>query len=135
MADRYSLRDTNLAIVRRLLEEGFGQGQTSWLPQQVSPDYVGHLANGDHYGPEGLRIDIAGYRSKIAGLTVTIEDLFADGDMVGRRFTFRGVSCVPGVDLELDGTDVATTGIAIDRLVDGLLMESWVQIGPLLQVR
>lgn len=135
MADRYSMRETNLAVVRRLLEEGFGQGLTSWLPQQVSPDYVGHLANGDHYGPEGVRIDIMGYRSLVADLGVTIDDLFADGDMVGRRFTFRGVSCRPGVDPEFEGTPIAMNGIAIDRLTDGLLMESWVRMGPVLEER
>jgi predicted ester cyclase len=131
----YSMRETNLAIVRRLLEEGFGQGLTSWLPQQVSPDYVGHLANGDHYGPEGVRIDIMGYRSMVTGLTVEIEDLFADGDMVGRRFTFRGVAHDPFADAKISGKPILIAGLAIDRLADGLLLESWVRMGPVLEER
>jgi predicted ester cyclase len=135
MVDQDNLKESNLATVRRLLEEGFGGGSTNWLPEQVSPDYVGHLASGDHYGPEGVRIDIMGYRSLVADLTVEIEDLFCDGDMVGRRFTFRGVSLAPSDDPRVNGTPVVMTGIAIDRLVDGLLLESWVQMGPLLEER
>lgn len=122
-----------MAIVRRLLEEGFGQGLIHWLPDRIAPDYVGHLTNGDHYGPEGIRIDIKGYRSMMVDLTVSIEDLFADCDKVARRFTMRGISRDSLVTDAIDGTPIMMTGVAIDYLVDGLMVESWVQMGPVLK--
>lgn len=130
MTSHRAAQETNMAIVRRLLEEGFGQGLIRWLPHRIAPDYVGHLTNGDHYGPEGVRIDIQGYRSMVGDLTVSIEDLFADCDKVARRFTMRGISRDPLVTDASDGTPVLMTGVAIDHLVDGLMVESWVQIGP-----
>jgi len=128
MTDYRQLHKTNMAVVRRLLEEGFGQGLVKWLPHQIAPDYVGHLTNGDHYGPEGVRIDIDGYRALVANLTVTVDDLFAEGDRVARRFTLRGTSWDPLAGNAIDGTSVVLTGIAIDRLEGGLLVESWVQM-------
>ncbi len=100
-----------MAIVRRLLEEGFGQGLIHWLPDRIAPDYVGHLTNGDHYGPEGIRIDIKGYRSMMVDLTVSIEDLFADCDKVARRFTMRGISRDSLVTDAIDGTPIMMTGV------------------------
>lgn len=120
-----------MAIVRRLLEEGFGKGSINWLAHQVSPDYVGHLGNGDHYGSEGLRIDINGYRSMIANMTVTIEDLFACCDRVTRRFTFRGIARGPFVGQVTRGTTIVMNGIAVDRLHDGMMVESWVLMAPM----
>ncbi len=126
--------EANLAIVRRLLEEGLGQGLIHWLPHCISPDYVGHLTNGDHYGPEGVRIDIQGHRSKLDDLTVSIEDLFGDCDRVARRFTIRGVSRDPLVSDALAGTPIEMSGVAIDHLAEGFLVESWVQLGRVLRI-
>jgi predicted ester cyclase len=141
--DRYRLREVNvrsrsaaattenIAIVRRLLEEVLGRGRIRLLPELVADSYVGHFAIGDHYGPEGARIDVDTYRAAFPGLTVTIDDLFASGDRVARRFTLRGTHRGSFFGMPPTGRPVVLRGIAIDRLANGQLVESWVQVDAL----
>ena len=121
----------NKAIVRRLMEEVLGHGRLHLLPELVAPAYVGHFEIGDHYGPGGVRIDIAAYRTAFPDLAVTLDDLLADGDQVVRRFTLRGTHRQMFLGVPASGRPVVLHGIAIDRLVRGQLVESWVQVdGP-----
>lgn len=129
MVDHRDVERRNMAVVRRLLEEGYGLGVMSVLPHLVAPGHIGHLGIGEHYGPEGVRIDIAAYRASIPDLSVTIDDLFASGDTVARRFTLRG-NPRSAAGQPVNGL-VELHGIAIDRLAGGLLVESWVLIDPL----
>ena len=103
------------------------------IPVLVAADHVGHLPIGDHYGPEGVRIDVAAYRAAFPDLSVTLEDLLADGDKVVRRFTLRGTHRHPFLGVPATREPVVLRGIAIDRLVDARLVESWVQIDGLPQ--
>jgi steroid delta-isomerase-like uncharacterized protein len=121
----------NKEIVRRLMEEVLGQGNAKILPELVSDNYVGHFAIGDHYGPGGVRIDVAAYRTAFPDLTVTLDDLLADGDRVVRRFTLQGMHRRPFLGVPASYQPVALRGIAIDRLACGRLVESWVQIDGL----
>lgn len=125
-------QETNKAVVRRLVEEVLGQGHMRLLADLIAAGHVSHLAIGDHYGPDGVRIDFATYREVLTDLVVTLDDLFADGDRVARRFTISGT--VHGSSHEYaKGRSrlVVLHGIAIDRLVDQRVAESWVQIDHL----
>jgi predicted ester cyclase len=121
----------NVAVVRCLVEDVLGAGRMLLLPELIAPGYVGHLAIGDHYGPDGVRIEFTAYRTAIAGLVVTLDDLFASNGRVARRFTLRGTSRTSACAEAGGGRPVALHGIAIDRLEDGRLVESWVQIDDL----
>lgn len=133
MTDYQEIQKTNMAVVRRLLEEGFAQGTTQWFAARVASTYVGHFTTGDHYGPEGVRIDIQGYHAMATDVSVIVEELFASADRVARRFTLHGIAR----DLVLSGmpagTPICWPGIGIDRLIDGVMVESWVQIGPIVR--
>ena len=121
----------NEAVVRRLVEEVLNQGQTGLLATLVAADHVGHDPLGDHYGPEGARIVVAEYRTAFPDLVVTIEDLIAAGDTVAWRFTLRGTHAGPFMGLLPTGRAVTAAGIAIDRVVDGRVVESWCSLDAL----
>src|SRR5215213_6200452 len=86
---------TNAHVVRTFMECAFGNGRVELLPKIVAEDYEGHYQIGDHYGPEGVRIDIVTYRIALPDLVVTLDDLFALGDKVVRRFSLRGTHLQP----------------------------------------
>lgn len=122
-------QENNKAVVRRLVEEVLGLGKMSLLDTLIADRHVSHFGIGDHYEIEGLRIHIDAYRVAMPNLTVRIDDLFAEGDKVARRFTLVGfihLSSQTG-RLEPEGS-VEVHGIAIDRLEDGRIAESWVHI-------
>ena len=121
----------NRVLVRRLVEEVLGGGRLELIPLLVAADHVGHLPIGDHYGPEGVRIDVAAYRAALPDLAVTLDDLLADGDQVVRRYTLRGTHRGSFLGLPASGHAVTLRGIAIDRVADRQLVESWVQIDDL----
>jgi hypothetical protein len=121
----------NAATVRALMVDVLGAGQMRLLPRLIAPDYVSHLEIGDHYGPEGVRIEFTAYRTAITGLVVTLDDLFASNGRVARRFTLRGISRTSACANAGGGFPVTLHGIAIDLLEDGRLVESWIQIDDL----
>ena len=123
--------NTSIDVVRRFMDHVWGESRFDLLPDLIAPDYVAHLPIGDHYGPDGVRIDIAGYRAAIPDLSVEIEELLRAGNTVVRRFTLRGTQ--RGYLLGRDGQDrpVRLAGIALDRLESGKLIESWVVISLL----
>lgn len=124
-------RARNLAVVRLLLEAALGQGDVGLLPELIAPDYVGHLPIGDHYGPEGVRIDIAAYRAALLNLTVTIDELIELDNRVVRRYTISGAHHGPLLGYQPTGQPIELRAIAIDRLEAGRLVESWVMVcGP-----
>jgi len=118
----------NLRVVRRLMKEVWATGDLNLLPELVANDYVGHLPIGDHYGPVGARIDIESYRRAMPDLTVTLADLFAVEDKVVRRFTLLGTHTLPFLGFRASGKRVALGGIAIDRLENGQIVESWIRL-------
>ena len=48
-------------IVALLVDEVINGGNTRLLGDLLDPEHVTHDPTGDLYGPEGMRIDIAGY--------------------------------------------------------------------------
>ena len=115
----------NETIVRRLIEEVLNRGKTDLLAELVAADHVGHDPLGDHYGPEGLRIAVAEYRAAFPDLRMTVDDLVTEGDKVVHRFTLRGTHAGPFMGIPPTGRLVTATGVAIDRLVEGRIVESW----------
>jgi predicted ester cyclase len=113
-------------VVAALMHDVFGRGVTDLLATIVAEEHVQHSALGDHYGPEGLRIDVETWRSAFPDLTVVLEDLLAVDDRVVRRFVLRGTHYGPVLGIAATGSPVEFKGIAIDRLVERRLVESWV---------
>jgi steroid delta-isomerase-like uncharacterized protein len=123
--------EKNGAAVCRLIEEVLNGGQTNLLAELVTADHVGHDPLGDHYGREGMRIVVAEYRAAFPDLRVTVEDLVTEGDKVVHRFTLRGTHAGSFMGIPPTGQVVTAAGIAIDRLADGKVAESWISLDAL----
>jgi steroid delta-isomerase-like uncharacterized protein len=115
----------SLELVERFVAEVVNGGNTRLLGALVAPEHVTHDPTGDLYGPEGLRIDIAGYRAAFPDLEMSTDDLVADGDRIARRFTIRGTHQGAFMGVPPSGRQVAVGGIAIHRVANGRLVETW----------
>jgi predicted ester cyclase len=60
-------------------------------------------------------------------LHFTIEDMFAEGDKVATRWTIRGTHRGEFMGLPPTGNQVTWSGINITRVVEGKLVEDWVE--------
>ncbi len=121
----------NKEFGRCLMAEVLGQGRRELIPRLIAVDDIGHRPIGDHYGPDGVRIDIAAYRAAVPDLAVTLDDLLAVGDQVVRRFTLRGTHRGAFLGVPASGLRVVSRGILIDRVADHQLVESWVHVDDL----
>jgi predicted ester cyclase len=124
----HGMTHVNEMVVRRFVQEIVGRGRHDLLPELVAADYVAHLPLGDHYGWEGVRIDVAEWHRGFHDLIAVVEDLLADGDRVVRRFILHGTHHGTFLGLAPTGRSVAVPGIAIDQLANGRLVESWVLV-------
>ena len=125
------MSEANKAVVRRFVEEIVNRWNPGLLPELVAADHVDHWPDGDLYGPEGVRIDVAEWRSGFPDLRLAVEDQVAEGDRVASRFVLRGTHDGPFLGVVPTGRPVAVAGVSIDRLAGGRLAESWLSLDAL----
>lgn len=118
----------NEAIARKGFE-AFNTGDLALVDEIVAADAVGHdPANPeDAVGPEGAKAVIALYRGGFPDLEMTIEEQISDGDLVVSRWTSRGTHDGELAGMPATGRRTTTSGITIDKVVDGKIVESWTQ--------
>ena len=121
----------NKAVVLRFVEEVVNRGDARLLADLVAARHVRHAPDGDLYGPEGVRIDVAEWRSGFPDLRLEVEDQVAEGDRVASRFVLRGTHRGPFLGVAPTGRPVAVAGVSIDRLAGGRLAESWISLDAL----
>jgi steroid delta-isomerase-like uncharacterized protein len=127
----------NAAVVRRLVEDVINRGEERLLPALVAEEHVYHDHTGDLYGPEGVRLAVAETRDALPDLRMTIHELIATENRVVRRFTLSGTHAGAFMAVPATGRRVGVSGIGVDRLAGGKLVETWVSLdvlGLLLQL-
>jgi steroid delta-isomerase-like uncharacterized protein len=119
--------EANKRISRRLVEEVFNTGRFEILDELVAGSFVNHdpSATGEMKGPEGVRQLIETYRGAFPDLKITIEEQIAERDLVTSRWTGRGTHRGELLGIGATGKETTVTGITIDRIDNGKIVESW----------
>jgi steroid delta-isomerase-like uncharacterized protein len=122
----------NKSIAKRVIEEAWNQGNLDALNELVAPNYVGHDTLGPEiHGLEGFKKRVHSLRTAFPDLHLTVEDMFADGDVVITRFNSRGTHKGNFQGAAPTGKHCHVSGITISRFSDGKLVEAWVQTDAL----
>ena len=122
------LTETNKTVARRLFEEVWNKGSLSVLSEIIAKDHVNSgpgTLPGLPTGPEGTKQLITVYRNAFPDVRFTVDEQIAEGDKVVTRWTGHGTH--KGELLGIPATDRSSTvtGIAVDRIVNGKIVESW----------
>jgi steroid delta-isomerase-like uncharacterized protein len=120
--------EDNKAVIRRFFLEAFGQGNLSVLDEIIDPDQVSagpSALPGLPSGPEGSKILITSYRNAFPDLQFTIDEQIAEGNMVVTRWTVHGTHKGELAGIPATGRQATVTGLGIDRLENGKIVESW----------
>ena len=116
----------NTALIQRLFEEIYSQGNLTVADEIVAADYVSHNpAPGEAPGREGLKASVAYLRRAFADLHVTIEDQVTEGDSVTTRFIISGVHEGDYSGIPPSGHPFLVNAITIHRICNGQIVESW----------
>jgi steroid delta-isomerase-like uncharacterized protein len=120
------MSEDNKAVSRRFFE-CFASGELDGLDEIVAADAVNHDPYDPHSqeGLEGAKKTISMYREAFPDLRFEIGDQIAEGDRVVTRWTGTGTMKGELMGLEPNGKESTVTGIAIDRIENGKIVESW----------
>lgn len=120
--------ETNKTIARRFFEEVFGQGKLNVLDEIIAADHVNSgpgTLPGLPAGPDGTKQLVTVYRNAFPDVHFTIDEQIAEGDNVVTRWTAHGTHKGELVGIPATGKSSTVTGIAVDRIANGKIAESW----------
>jgi steroid delta-isomerase-like uncharacterized protein len=115
-------------ISRRVAEEGFGQGRMEVIDELVDDKIVNHdetLPPEIPAGREGIKVLAQAYYAAFPDMNFKVEDQMAEGDKVVTRWSARGTHQGDMMGIPPTGKEARTTGITIDRVKDGKIVETW----------
>ena len=116
----------NRAIVRRFWREVFDGGELDVADELFASGHAAHhpALPEDGRGPGIMKAFVAVVRKMSPGLRVTVEDEISEGEKVVVRWSAGGRA----IDQEgPDDPGVAVSGIAIFRVSDGEIRETWLR--------
>lgn len=124
--------EDNKALVRRLIEEVWNQGNLAIFDELYAPDFLFRDPGLPHVRTrEEDKRWIAGVLGAFPDLHIALEDVIADRDRVAVRLTARGTNTgdlgAPAPH-PATGKHVIFTGNAIARVEGGQFVEIWHQI-------
>ena len=122
------LIETNKTIARRLLEEVWNKGNLAVLSDIIAKDHVSSgpgTLPGLPTGPDGTKQLVTVYRNAFPDVQFTVDEQIAEGDKVFTRWTAHGTHQGELVGIPATGKPATVTGIAVDRIVNGKIAESW----------
>jgi predicted ester cyclase len=118
--------EDNKAIVRRVFDEIYNQGNYDVADELIAPDYTSHNG-GSHtlVGVEGVKKSASQQRHTFPDLHSFIDDLIAEGDKVVIRGRDRVTHVNEIMGCPPTGRTFDITWMQIVRVENGKLVESW----------
>jgi steroid delta-isomerase-like uncharacterized protein len=121
------MSEDNKAVARRLIEEAWNGDSLDTIDELVAEDHVDHdpAQVGSPGGRAGMRAFVEQYKSAFPDSHIAIEEMISEGDLVVIRWRATGTHQGELMGVHASGKPVEITGIGIDRIVDGQIVESW----------
>jgi steroid delta-isomerase-like uncharacterized protein len=117
--------ESNGRVMQRAFEEIMARGHVAAIDEFFASDFAGHDTAGGTFGREEFRQGVVAMLSGFSGRRVVIADQLVDGDKVATRWQATGVHSGEFNGIPATGRHVSLTGISIDRIAAGKIVESW----------
>lgn len=114
----------NETTFRRIIEEGFVQGNLAVLDELFSPDFIEHEA-GAGSGVDGPKGVVTMLHTAFPDVRATIEEMSNDGDKVWARITFQGTHTGDLFGVPPTGKQIRVEAIDLCRFSGDKLVEHW----------
>jgi steroid delta-isomerase-like uncharacterized protein len=119
--------ETNVAIVRRFIDEVFLHGRFDAVDELVTDDFTPHTWGPMPPGRDGLKQAIERVSQGLSDSQMTIDDVVAQEDKVAVRLTSSATQTGPFMGLPPSGKRYEIGEIHWFRLRDGRICEHWHQ--------
>ncbi len=130
------MSDENKALLRRVIEEGFNKHDTAFFDEIYADCVYCSPATGELKG-ESLKKFFTSVLAAFPDGRWTIEEQVAEGDKVVTRWSFVGTHLGEMMGLAPTGKRVTGSGMLIDRIVEGKVVEEreeWDTLGMMQQL-
>jgi len=118
------MSQANKAVVRRLFDECLNRHNPDLYPELYSNVVYRAPAMGELRDEEHRHLLLSLFAG-IPDTQWTIEDQVAEGDRVVTRWTFTGTHKGTFMGVAASGRQLRCTGICIDRIAGGKIVEEW----------
>ena len=130
--------DEKKLLIRRYIEEIINTGNIDEIEKFISPNYT-EVHEGKRYtiGIKGAKEHILGVCQTYPDLKLTVEQQIGEGEWVATCITARGTHEGSWLGMKTTGKAVAFTGVNINKVVDGRIIEHGGAanlLGPLLEI-
>jgi len=115
---------TNESIYRRLIEEGFNQGNLAVVDELVAPNGLEHQ-RGSEGGSQGTKKTITYLRSAFPDFKITIDEVVVAGDKVWARQKGGGTNLGSFAGHPPTGRKAFIDVLDVCRIEDGKIVEHW----------
>lgn len=117
--------ERNKAIVREFYEQIFNTGNAALLKDVMVEDFIDHgeALFGSPHGRNILEQGIEATHAMFPSMSVTIDDIFGEGDMVGVRGTMRMKHTHDWLGVPATGKELTWSGLSIFRIKDGKITD------------
>jgi steroid delta-isomerase-like uncharacterized protein len=119
--------DENKRLVKRFVDEVFGQGQVESIDELVAPDFVSHTFGFTDDGRNKLRAATERVHTSLTDVDFAVEDLLAEEDRVAVLLTAGATVVDEFMGVPAAGKSYSIGEIHWFRLVDGRIVEHWHQ--------
>jgi predicted ester cyclase len=117
----------NITAFERLIQQVtayWKTGDDSLLDEGVTPGFVSHMP-GMPSDLAGMKQMLPAFRHAFPDMTVMVEDVFAEGDKVVGRVTWKGTHIGALMGIPATGRLVTVTEMHISRVSNGRICERW----------
>jgi predicted ester cyclase len=132
MGEQPRVMEENKALLSRLFEEAFHQGNLTIVDDNFSTDFIDHSTPNQVTGSQGVKDYFIAIRAGFPDIRVTIDDLIAEADRVVVRSTWYGTHLGVYEGFVPTGKQVTRTLIQMFRVANGKIVEEWNEGGNLL---
>ena len=113
-------------LARRIVDEVWAEGRLETIDELIAEDFRGWTpTNGEVRGREAFRDQVKMYRSAFPNMTMVVDLITSDGDWTTTKWTASGTHTGELMGMPATGKDVTVTGIEVDRIVNGKIVEGY----------
>ncbi|WP_405865599.1 MULTISPECIES: ester cyclase [unclassified Streptomyces] len=123
MTDSQPVKDT----ARGFYESYNSRDLDASFEQYISADLINHVMGGTYDRAAWLSIDKALFPA-FEDFTFTVLDQVAEGEKVATRYRLGGTHTGEFAGIAASGKSAFLTGTAVDRVVDGRIVEHWADL-------
>ena len=126
------------ALAERWATEAVAAGRVEVFDELVSADAVDHSGPKPVSGVDGFKLRTGAVHASFTEIAVTVEDVLVDEDRIAWRWRLTGTHSGPFAGVAPTGKHVAMSGMNIQRVENGRVVEHWSnsdQLGLLRQVQ